>query len=128
MTASSGSAQKSAAWSKPVADSQSRDHESATVAGRQRPFLLRGAGGGRPQRPGLPVALCAFLEVFPSAIRFRELPAATGSAAIIQQDQERSRFAESTVVQFRVMGNKKFRRVCAEPVDDANSLWKAEEN
>ena len=29
------------------------------------PSCSEGAGGGRPQRPGLPVALCAFLEVFP---------------------------------------------------------------
>jgi len=84
-------------------------------------------GGGRNAR-ACQSRYARFWKFFPSAIRFRELPAATGSAAIIQQDQERSRFAESTVVQFRVMGNKKFHRICAKPVDDANSLWKAEEN
>jgi len=84
--------------------------------------------GEEAATPGLPVALRAFLEVFPSAIHFRELPAATGSAAIIRQDQERSRFAESTVIQFGAPGNRKFCRNCAKPVDDETSLWKAEEN
>jgi hypothetical protein len=65
---------------------------------------------------------------FPPAIRFRELPAATGSAAIIRQGQERSRFTEPTVIQFGAPGNRKFRRVCAKPVDDQTSLWKTEEN
>lgn len=69
-----------------------------------------------------------FWKFFPSAIRFRELPAATGSAAIIQQDQERSRFAGLTVIQFGASGNRKFRRICAKPVDDETSLWKTEEN
>jgi hypothetical protein len=115
--------------SKPVAYSQAHARESATAAGRQRPFLLRKAGGGRrPQRPGCQSRYARFWKFFPSAIRFRELPAATGSAAIIQQDQERSRFAELNVIQFGGMGNKKFRHVCAEPVDDQTSLWKAEEN
>jgi hypothetical protein len=129
MTASTGNAPKSAAWSKPTAKPQAYTHESTIVAGRQRPFLLRRAGGGlRPQRPGCQSREARFWKFFPAAILFRKLPAATGSAAIIQQNQERSRFAATTVIQFGSTGNRKFQRVCAEPVDVATSLWKAEEN
>jgi len=129
MTASRGGAPKSAAWSKPITKPQAHAHESATAAGRQRPFLLqRAVGGLRPQRPGCQSREARFWKFFPAAILFQELPAATGSAAIIQQNQERSRFAAITVIQFGAPGNRKFPPVCAEPVDDLTSLWKSEEN
>ncbi len=92
------------------------------------PACPRSRWGKEAATPGLPVAFMRVSGSFPSAIRFRELPAATGSAAIIRQDQERSRFAAFTVIQFGAPGNRKFRRLCAEPVDDETSLWKAEEN
>jgi hypothetical protein len=64
----------------------------------------------------------------PTAIHFRESPAATGSAAIIRQAQELSRFAEPTFIQIVATGNTKSFDACEEPVDDETSLWKDEEN
>ncbi len=84
--------------------------------------------GRRPQRPGNQSHSRAFLEVFPTAIRFRESPAATGYAAIIRQAQELSRFAELTLIQIVAPGNTKTISACEETVDDETSLWKAEEN
>jgi hypothetical protein len=77
--------------------------------------------------PGQPVALA---RVFwnPPAIHPRELPAAAGSATIIRQAQESSRFAEPTLRQFVAYRNRKNLSPCAETVDDVTSLWKAEEN
>jgi hypothetical protein len=95
---------------------------------RQRLFLLQGASGGRPQRPGNQSRSHAFLEVFPIRQFPRESPAATGSAAINRQAQERSRFAELTFDQVAARGNIKTELFCAETVEDETSLWKNEEN
>ena len=96
--------------------------------GGQRPFLLRKASRGRrPQRPGNQFALARVSGRIPSAILFRESPAATGSAAI-GQAQELSRFAAPTFIQAIAYRNTKNWRPCAETVDDDNSLWKTEEN
>lgn len=78
--------------------------------------------------PGQPVALARVSGSFPPVIRFRVSPAATGSAAIIQPDQELSRFAGPTLVHFVVTRNTKIHPRCAETVDDVSSLWKTEEN
>jgi hypothetical protein len=77
--------------------------------------------------PGQPVAL-ARVSGCPPAIHPRESPAAAGSAAIIRQAQETSRFAEPTLSQIVAPRNTKKSRPCAEPVDDVTSLWKIEEN
>ena len=83
--------------------------------------------GRRPQRPGNPSRLRAFLDR-PPAIHPRESPAAAGSAAIIRQAQETSRFAEPTLSQFVAPRNTKTLPPCEETVDDETSLWKTEEN
>jgi hypothetical protein len=83
--------------------------------------------GEEAAMPGQPVALA---RVFwnPPAIHPRESPAAAGSAAIIRQAQEISRFAEPTLLQFVASRNRKTLPRCAEAVDDVTSLWKPEEN
>lgn len=54
--------------SKPIAKPQACAHESATAAGRQRPFLLqRAVGGLRPQRPGCQSRKARFWKFYPSA-------------------------------------------------------------
>jgi hypothetical protein len=83
--------------------------------------------GKEAATPGQPVALSAFLEVFPTATLFRESPVATGSTVIIRQAQELSRFAEYTFRQIAAPRNTKTFRLCAEPVDDETSLWSDEE-
>jgi hypothetical protein len=84
-------------------------------------------GGGRNAR-GNQFALTRVFWKYPPAIPFRESPAATGSAAIIRQAQERSRFAEDTFLQFVAAGNIKRRGACAETVEEETSLWMSEEN
>jgi hypothetical protein len=114
---------------KPVADSCSCDHGSATAAAGQRPFCSEEQNRGRrPQRPGNQFALTRVFWKYPPAIPFRESPAATGSAAIIRQAQERSRFAEDTFLQFVAVGNIKRCGACAETVEEETSLWISEEN
>lgn len=83
--------------------------------------------GEEAAMPGQPVAL-ARVSGCPPAIHPRESPAAAGSAAIIRQAQETSRFAEPTLCQIVAPRNTKTSRPCAEPVDDVTSLWKSEEN
>jgi hypothetical protein len=83
--------------------------------------------GRRPQRPGNQSRLRAF-SGFPPAIHPRESPATAGSAAIIRQAQELSRFDASTFSQIVVRRNSKKLRSCAEAVEDETSLWKIEEN
>ena len=88
----------------------------------------RSKEGEKAATPGQPVALARVSGSIPPAIRFRKSPAATGSAAIIRQAQEFSRFAEPTFVQIAAPRNTKERPHCAEPVDDETSLWMVEEN
>ena len=83
--------------------------------------------GRRPQRPGNQSRSRAFL-MCPPAIHPRESPVAAGSAAIIRQAQELSRFAEPTLIHFVAPRNRKNFPPCAEAVDDVSSLWKPEEN
>lgn len=75
-----------------------------------------GKRGRRPQRPGNQPRSHASLEVFPPAIRSRESPAATGSAAIIRQAQERSRFADS-------LSFRSSRRAIQKPCSIVQKLW-----
>jgi hypothetical protein len=65
--------------------------------------------------------------MIPAAILLRKPPSASGSAAIIRQAQELSRFAGDTFVYFTARRNTKTRPGCEETVDDVSSLWKAEE-
>jgi len=106
--------------------SRSRIHNRC---GGQKRFLLRraGRGGGRNAR-ATSRAVARFWKFFPTAILFQESPPATGSAAIIQQAQELSRFAEPTLIQIVAPGNTKTFLACEETVDDETSLWKPEEN
>jgi hypothetical protein len=83
-----------------VANPLSCDHESTTARLASGPVcsLLQKAkeqigGGGRNAR-ATSTRLRAFLD-FPPAIHPRESPAAAGSAAIIRQCQETSRFDAS---------------------------------
>jgi hypothetical protein len=94
----------------------------------QQSTMLRRArrGGGRNAR-----ATSRAVRVsgsLPPAIHSRELPAAAGSAAIIQQSQELSRFAAPTFIQIVATRNTKNNPPCAETVDVEHSLWKPEEN
>ena len=88
----------------------------------------RSKEGEKAATPGQPVALARVPGSIPPAIRFRKSPAATGSAAIIRQAQELSRFAEPTFIQILAPRNTKQVPRCAEPVEDKSSLWKNEEN
>jgi len=81
----------------------------------------RGGGGGRNAR-ATSRACARFLEC-PPAIHPRESPVAAGSAAIIRQAQELSRFAEPTLIQIVAPRNTKNFSSCAETVDDESSLW-----
>ena len=83
--------------------------------------------GEEAATPGQPVAL-ARVSGFPPAIHPRESPAAAGSAAIIRQAQELSRFAANTLRHNVSRRNRKPSRRCAKAVDDSISLWKIEEN
>jgi hypothetical protein len=113
---------------KPVADPSPCDHESTTATVGQRPCPApRSRMGRRPQRLGNQSRLRAF-SGFPPAIHPRESPAAAGSAAIIRQAQELSRFAANTLSQIVAPRNRKKRCSCAETVEDRTSLWKTEEN
>jgi hypothetical protein len=72
--------------------------------------------------------LRAFPEC-PPAVHPRESPVVAGSAAIIQQAQERSRFSLCpTLRQILAPRNGKRSRSCAETVEDETSLWNTEEN
>jgi len=77
--------------------------------------------------PGQPVALTR-VSGCPPGDPLSRITAATGSAAIIQQSQELSRFAGPTLIQIVVSRNRKSGHACAEAVDDETSLWKKEEN
>ncbi|HEX3821132.1 MAG TPA: hypothetical protein VHW45_12410 [Candidatus Sulfotelmatobacter sp.] len=66
--------------------------------------------------------------MIPAAILSRKPPSAAGSAAIIRQAQELSRFAGNTLVYFVARRNTKTGLTCEETVDDVSSLWKFVEN
>jgi hypothetical protein len=111
-----------------AASSSSCDHKPATFTVPAVLFLLRRAsGGGGRNAQATSRAYARFLEC-PPAIHPRESPVAAGSAAIIRQAQELSRFAEPTFSQIVAPRNTKEFNPCAEAVDDETSLWKAEEN
>ena len=78
--------------------------------------------------PGQPVALARVFWNVPRRFTLENHQAAAGSAAIIRQAQETSRFAEPTLRQFVVPRNTKNSAPCAEAVDDETSLWKTVEN
>ena len=78
--------------------------------GGQRPFPApKSRIGEEAATPGQPVALAHVFWKFPPAIHPRESPAAAGSAAIIRQAQELSRFAASTLSQIVAHRNTKTR-------------------
>ena len=131
------SSEEAPPWPKRVAHSPSCDDNGATAAAASGPcFSLACLSSeeprstskrGRPQRPGNQSRSRAFL-ICPPAIHPRESPVAAGSAAIIRQAQELSRFAEPTLSHFVAPRNRKNFSPCAETVDDVSSLWKPEEN
>src|SRR5579864_3185283 len=84
--------------------------------------------GEEAATPGQPVALARVSLGAPPVIHPRESPAAAGSAAIIRQAQELSRFAPNTLSQIVAPRNTKTLHSCAEAVEDDISLWKTEEN
>jgi hypothetical protein len=117
---------------KPVTDSSSRDHEPATAAvanGSFLPMLRRATNrtGDEAAKPGQPVALARVSGASPGDSLAR-ISGSTGTAAIIRQAQELSRFAEPTLRQIVAPRNTKKYSPCEEPVDDVSSLWKPEEN
>ena len=83
--------------------------------------------GEEAATPGQPVALARVSGISPGNSPSR-IAGAAGSAAIIRQAQELSRFAEPTLSQIVASRNTKNLCRCAEPVEDENSLWKIEEN
>ena len=78
--------------------------------------------------PGQPVALARVVWNVPQRFTLENHQAAAGSAAIIRQAQETSRFAEPTLSHFVAPRNTKTLPPCEETVDVVSSLWKAEEN
>ena len=117
---------------KRVADSSSCDDELATPAVASGPscsLLQRATSkvGEEAATPGQPVALARVSGISPGNSPSR-IAGAAGSAAIIRQAQELSRFAEPTLRQIVASRNTKDLCPCAEPVEDETSLWKIEEN
>jgi hypothetical protein len=96
----------------------------------QRPFLLRKASRGRrPQSPGNQFrARAQFLEVFPPAIRFHELPAATGLPQSSSKLRNSHVSLHTLSSKLLAPSNTKTAHDCEETVDDETSLWKYEEN
>jgi hypothetical protein len=78
--------------------------------------------------PGQPVALARVVWNVPQRFTLENHQAAAGSAAIIRQAQETSRFAGPTFRQIVAPRNTKNSAPCEEAVDDVTSLWKTEEN
>ncbi len=122
---------------------------SATFAKARCPFAISRSRTGKPAvasgpscscsksneqvgeeaaMPGQPVALARVFWNVPRRFTLENHQAAAGSAAIIRQAQETSRFAEPTLRHFVASRNTKNFRPCAETVDDVTSLWKTEEN
>jgi hypothetical protein len=77
--------------------------------------------------PRKPVALARLLD-FPRQFTLENRRIAAGSAAIIRQAQELSRFAAPTLRHIPAPSNTKTTHACAETVEDDTSLWKAVEN
>ena len=84
--------------------------------------------GEEAAMPGQPVALARVFWNVPQRFTLENHQTAAGSAAIIRQAQETSRFAEPTFRHFLLPRNTKNFRPCAEAVDVETSLWKTEEN
>ena len=84
--------------------------------------------GEEAAMPGQPVALARVFWNVPRRFTLENHQAAAGSAAIIRQAQETSRFAEPTLRQIVAPRNTKNFPPCAETVDVETSLWKTEEN
>lgn len=121
--------QRSAAFAKAVCRFMILRSQTRNRCGGQQPFpLMEQEEEEEAAMPGQPVRTRARFWKFPPAIRSHESPAAAGSAAIIWQSQELSRFAEHTFRYFVAPRNTKNPSRCAEPVDDVTSLWKNEEN
>ena len=102
------------------------------ACGGQRSVLFRAQRatnrwGREAAMPGQPVALARVFWNVPGDSPSRESPAAAGSAAIIRQAQETSRFAWNTVRHFVARRKNKTSHRCAETVEDVSSLWKEEE-
>ena len=112
---------------KPVWNLQSLDCSSLAVPQIQQSVPFEEQKGEEAATPGQPAALSRVLDVSPRQLS-RELPAATGSAAINRRAQERSRFAVATFLHMLPRGNPKKARFCEEPVDGRSALWKHEEN
>ncbi len=105
--------QRSAAFAKASCRFVILRSRSCNRCGGQRPCLApRSRGGGGRNARATSRACAQFLEC-PPAIHPRESPAAAGSAAIIRQAQELSRFAEPTLRQIVAPRNtKKSCRLC----------------
>ena len=122
----------SAAFAKascPFAMSRSRTGKPAVADGPSRSLLRRATNrwGEEAAMPGQPVALARVFWNVPWRFTLENHQAAAGSAAIIRQAQETSRFAEPTFRHFLLPRNTKNLAPCAEAVDDDTSLWKTEE-
>jgi hypothetical protein len=83
--------------------------------------------GEEAATPEPPVALARVFWV-PPGNSLSRITAAAGSAAIIRQAQELSRFYASTLSQIVAHRNTKTAHRCEEAVEDETSLWKPEEN
>jgi len=129
MTASARQrSRRSAAFAKAVCRCVILRSRLRNRCGGQQPFpLMEQEEEEEAAMPGQPVRTRARFWKFPPAIRSHESPAAAGSAAIIRQSQELSRFAEHTLRHFVAPRNTKNFPRCAEPVDTETSLWKNEE-
>ena len=116
---------RSAAFAKAVCRYMISRSRTRNRCGGQQPFpLMEQEEEEEAAMPGQPVRTRARFWKFPPAIRSHESPAAAGSAAIIRQSQEFSRFAEPTLRHFVAPRNTKNLARCAEPVDAETSLWK----
>ena len=118
---------------KPAAGSSSCDHKPATVTVASGPdpapcFKEQRARGEEAATPGQPVALARVFWSVRRRFTLENRRLAAGSAAIIRQAQELSRFADPTLRQIVAPRNTKNWPRCAEAVEDASSLWKPLEN
>jgi len=121
--------QRSAAFAKASCRRVISRSPSRNRCGGQRsaPVRRTGVGGGRNARATRPRSRA--LPECPPEIHPRESPAAAGSAAIIQQAQERSRFRCGKLsTRPPPLRNRKTVPACAEVVDADTSLWKTVEN
>jgi hypothetical protein len=110
-----------------VADPSSCDPESALATLASSRPCSEEHGGEEAATPGQPVALARVFWV-PPGNSLSRITAAAGSAAIIRQAQELSRFYASTLSQIVAHRNTKTAHRCEEAVEGETSLWKPEEN